>query len=81
MPRATCCSRWSTEGVLGDIDVLKVGHHGSAGAVSDSVLATLKPEYALISVGAGNKFGHPKRSTLDELARGGSRVVQDRRVR
>ncbi len=33
--------------VLGDIDVLKVGHHGSGGAVSDSVLATLKPEYAL----------------------------------
>ena len=61
---------------LGDIDVLKVGHHGSAGAVSDSVLASLKPEYALISVGSGNKFGHPKRSTLDELARGGSRVVR-----
>ena len=63
------------QGVLGDIDVLKVGHHGSGGAVSDSVLAILKPEYALISVGAGNKFGHPKRSTLDELARGRSRVV------
>ena len=62
--------------VLGDIDVLKVGHHGSGGAVSDGVLATLRPEYALISVGAGNKFGHPKRSTLDELARGGSKVVR-----
>ena len=64
------------QGALGDIDVLKVGHHGSAGAVSDSVLATLRPEYALISVGTGNKFGHPRASTLDELARGGSRVVR-----
>lgn len=63
-------------GVLDDIDVLKVGHHGSVGAVSDATMAVLKPEYSLISVGEGNRFGHPKASTLDELTRGGSRVVR-----
>ena len=61
-------------GVLGDIDVLKVGHHGSAGAVTPLTMAALKPEIALISVGEGNKFGHPRESTLSELSRTGCRV-------
>ena len=61
-------------GVLGDTDVLKVGHHGSAGAVTPVTMAALKPEVALISVGQGNRFGHPRESTLRELSRTGCRV-------
>ena len=61
-------------GVLGDIDVLKVGHHGSAGAVTSLTMSALKPELALISVGKGNKFGHPRESTLRELSSTGCRV-------
>ncbi len=52
---------------IGDIDVLKVGHHGSNDSVSESVLERLKPEYALISVGEGNSYGHPTSQTLKLL--------------
>ena len=64
------------EGGLDDIDVLKVGHHGSADAVSDVTMAALKPEWAFISVGTGNKFGHPRASTLRELSERGARIVR-----
>lgn len=64
------------DGELGDIDVLKVGHHGSRGAVSDDELAVLRPEVALISVGAGNKFGHPTPSTLSQLSASGTRIMR-----
>ena len=61
---------------VGDVDVLKVGHHGSLGAVTANELAVMRPEIALISVGAGNRFGHPKPQTLAELGRAGSRVLR-----
>ena len=57
------------EGKLPDVDVVKVGHHGSAGCVSDADLDVLTPDMAVISVGAGNRFGHPTPSTLALLAR------------
>ncbi len=63
-------------GRLSDVDVLKVGHHGSAGAVTDSSMSLLKPEWALISVGTGNRFGHPTRSTLRQLGLAGARVIR-----
>lgn len=60
----------------GDIDFLKVGHHGSAGAVSDEEMRTLKPELSLISVGADNDYGHPTQQTLGVLERAGSKVLR-----
>lgn len=63
-------------GRLDDVDVLKVGHHGSAGAVSDASMSLLRPEWALISVGAGNRFRHPRQSTLEQLGAAGARVVR-----
>ena len=66
----------AAQGGLSDVDALKVGHHGSAGAVSERSMAVLKPEWALISVGAGNKFGHPTASTLQELGSRGARIVR-----
>ncbi|MBI5232681.1 MAG: hypothetical protein HY876_11030 [Coriobacteriales bacterium] len=51
-------------GALPDVDVLKVGHHGSVGAVDETALDALRPERAVISVGAGNRFGHPRPETL-----------------
>ena len=60
----------------GDIDFLKVGHHGSRDAVSDEEMHALKPELALISVGADNTYGHPTQQTLDVLERGGAKVLR-----
>lgn len=56
---------------LGDIDVLKVGHHGSAEAVSPASMAVMTPEVALISAGRDNRFGHPTADTLDQLREAG----------
>jgi competence protein ComEC len=63
-------------GVIGDLDVLKVGHHGSAEAVSGPLLALSRPEAAAISVGAGNRFGHPRPETLEALAAAGVSVAR-----
>lgn len=48
-------------------DVLKVGHHGSAGASSDIFLNAVKPKLAYIEVGQNNQYGHPKPVTLARL--------------
>jgi competence protein ComEC len=46
-------------GVLGDVDVLKVGHHGSRTSTSPEFLAAVRPEVGVISAGLGNSYGHP----------------------
>lgn len=51
-----------------DIDLLKVGHHGSSSSASDEFLKRLDPEYAVISVGVENNHGHPNQNCLDRLA-------------
>lgn len=49
-------------------DVLKVGHHGSRYSSSLEFLQTVHPQYAIISVGAGNSYGHPHLATLNRLS-------------
>ena len=48
-------------------DVLKVGHHGSQYSTSDEFLDKVNPKYAIISVGTGNVYDHPKDITLNKL--------------
>lgn len=48
-------------------DVLKAGHHGSDTSSSDALLGVVRPRFAVISVGAGNTYGHPKQEILDRF--------------
>jgi competence protein ComEC len=54
-------------GALLDVDILKVGHHGSSGSSSQSFLDLVTPKIATISAGAGNSYGHPTMRTLKRL--------------
>lgn len=62
-------------GVVGDIDVLKLGHHGSKVSVSDEVMDVLKPEVSIASAGEGNRYGHPTEACIEIVERSGSRFV------
>ncbi len=53
--------------VLPDVEVLKVPHHGSKTGMSEEFLDQVKPELAVISVGANNKYGHPGANILEML--------------
>ena len=55
------------DGRIGDIDVLQVPHHGSKTGLNSEILAVLKPELAVISVGAKNKYGHPTQEIIKML--------------
>lgn len=50
-----------------DCDVLVPGHHGSATATSWDFLQKTVPEYAVISCGQDNQYGHPDKDTMDKL--------------
>lgn len=50
-----------------DVDILKVAHHGGKESSTEEFLNIVKPEYALISVGDGNSYGHPTTEVLSRL--------------
>lgn len=57
-------------------DILKVGHHGSKNSTSERFLAAVAPKYAVISVGAGNTYGHPTDQTLERLTAAGAEIYR-----
>lgn len=48
-------------------DVLKVGHHGSRSATTAAFLKAVNPEYAVVSCGKGNDYGHPTETVMNRL--------------
>lgn len=56
---------------VGDIDVLKLGHHGSKVSVDTDLLGTLKPELSIASAGEGNRYGHPSDACIDAVKEAG----------
>jgi competence protein ComEC len=56
--------------------LLKVAHHGSASGTSADLLATVRPHYAVISVGARNVYGHPRREVLQRLQEAGVKTYR-----
>jgi len=61
--------------LLHHVDIYKVSHHGSK-YQDETLIKILKPQIAIISVGAGNTYGHPALSTIAALRQGGARVVR-----
>ena len=56
--------------------ILKVAHHGSGYSSSEGFLAWLNPDYAVISCGKKNRYGHPHPDTVERLSGCGSQILQ-----
>lgn len=52
---------------LQDINVLKVGHHGSKTSSGEKFIEQIEPKYSIISVGKNNRYGHPNKEVLNNL--------------
>ena len=61
-------------------DVLKVGHHGSSTSSTGPFLDAVRPRVALVSVGAGNSYGHPSAAIMASLAARGAQVLRTDRL-
>lgn len=61
-------------GRLGQCQILKAAHHGSKNSGSEAFLEKVRPAVAIISAGAGNRYGHPHRETLERLSEAGCSV-------
>jgi competence protein ComEC len=59
-----------------DIDVLKAGHHGSATSTSYAFVWATRPEFAVVSCGEDNRYGHPHPVVLERLAGAGAVVFR-----
>ena len=63
-------------GVVEAVDVLKVSHHGANEASTSDYLTAVKPQYAVISVGEGNRYNHPTASALERLKASGAKILR-----
>lgn len=61
---------------LPDVDLLKVGHHGSKTSSGQQFLNQIKPEIAVISVGKNNKYYHPTQEALNRLNSVGAKIYR-----
>jgi len=57
-------------------NLIKIGHHGSAYSSSDNFIKLVQPQYAIISVGKNNDYGHPAQSTINRLQNAGIKIYR-----
>lgn len=62
-------SKLISSGLPKNITVYKAGHHGSKTSSGEQLLTYMHPEYAVISAGKDNKYGHPNRETMERLTK------------
>jgi len=60
----------------GDVDVLKVPHHGSKTGMTDNFLNIINPELSVISAGEKNRYGHPAKESLKILEKHNSKILR-----
>ena len=58
------------------LTVLKAGHHGSATSTCAKLLSFVKPEYAILSYGEGNSYGHPSPEVTERLSEEGVKLLE-----
>ena len=63
-------------GRVGAVTLLKVGHHGSLTSTTPAFLAAAAPKDAVVSVGRGNSFGHPRVEVIDRIGARGTRLYR-----
>lgn len=59
--------RLQNDGIDLNCDILKIGHHGSSSSTSENFLSATSPDYAIISCGENNIYGHPHKLLLERL--------------
>ena len=57
-----------------DVDVFKLGHHGSDTSSGEELLERIDPEWVIASVGSNNRYGHPHEETLRRVV--GKRLLR-----
>jgi competence protein ComEC len=62
--------------LLGPVELLKVGHHGSRTSTGAALLERVRPQVSAISVGRENRFGHPAPEVMARLGEGGGRLFR-----
>ncbi|MBR5305035.1 MAG: DNA internalization-related competence protein ComEC/Rec2 [Candidatus Gastranaerophilales bacterium] len=60
-----------------EVEIIKIGHHGSKNSINNDMIKNLKPKYALISVGY-NKFNHPNSSIINILEENNINIISTR---
>ncbi len=75
-PQATEDYVLSLDGAGLKSDMIEVGHHGAKTSSAPDYLSAVSPQYAVISVGKDNSYGHPNQETLDTLGNVGAQILR-----
>ena len=62
--------------LLPDVELMVAGHHGSRYSTTEELLAAVRPEVAVISVGKNNRYGHPAQETMERLNNAGAELYR-----